>query len=183
MSGRPAVFLDRDGTLIEDRHYLRDPAQVRLLPGAAKAVRRLNDAAVAAVVVTNQSGIARGLLTEAQYADTAGRLDDLLLAEGAHLDGHYHCPHLPAPTGSCECRKPGPLLYQQAARELELDLSASWWVGDRERDLAAADRYGGQTILVLTGAGLEESRHPRAEPRATAPDLAAAVARILGART
>ena len=182
MSRRAAVFLDRDGTLIEDRHYLRDPAQVRLLPGAAEAVRRLNGAAVPAVVVTNQSGIARGLLTEAEYAATVRRLDELLLAAAAHVDGHYHCPHLPELTGPCDCRKPGPLLYQRAARELELDLSASWWVGDRERDIAAADRFGGQAILVLTGAGQEEARQLRDEPRATAPDLAVAVARILDAR-
>jgi D-glycero-D-manno-heptose 1,7-bisphosphate phosphatase len=179
VSGRAAVFLDRDGTLIEDRHYLRDPAQVRLLAGAAEAVARLNRAAVPTVVVTNQSGIARGLLTEVEYAATVRRLDALLRAEGAHADGHYHCPHLPELTGPCECRKPGPLLYQQAARELNLDLAASWWVGDRERDLAAADRFGGRAILVLTGAGLEESRAPRPAPRATAPDLAAAVTRIL----
>jgi D-glycero-D-manno-heptose 1,7-bisphosphate phosphatase len=182
VSGRAAVFLDRDGTLIEDRHYPRDPDQVRLLPGAADAVRRLNAAAIPAVVVTNQSGIARGLLTEADYAATTRRLDELLAAAGARLDGHYHCPHLPDVTGPCDCRKPGPLLYERAARELDLDLAASWWVGDRERDLGAADRFGGRAILVLTGAGLDESREPRAVPRGTAADLPAAVARILAVR-
>lgn len=182
MSGRAAVFLDRDGTLIEDRHYLRDPAQVRLLPGAANAVRRLNAAALPAVIVTNQSGIARGLLTEADYLATVQRLDELLLAADAHVDGHYHCPHLPELTGPCDCRKPGPLLYERAARELDLDLTASWWVGDRERDLAAADRYGGRALLVLTGAvpGSPGEASPR--PRPTVSDLAAAVARILDAR-
>ncbi len=182
MSGRPAVFLDRDGTLIEDLHYLRDPDQVHLLPGAADAVRRLNAAAVPAVVVTNQSGIARGLLTEADYAATVRRLDELLAAAGARLDGHYHCPHLPEVTGPCACRKPAPLLYERAARDLDLDLSASWWVGDRERDLGAADRFGGRAILVLTGAGLDESRKARDVPRPAAADLPAAVARILAAR-
>jgi D-glycero-D-manno-heptose 1,7-bisphosphate phosphatase len=179
VSRRPAVFLDRDGTLIEDRHYLRDPDLVQLLPGAADAVRRLNAAAIPAVVVTNQSGIARGLLTEADYAATARRLDELLAGEDARLDGHYHCPHLPGVTGPCDCRKPGPLLYERAARDLDLDLAASWWVGDRERDLEAADRFGGRAILVLTGAGLEESRQPRDVPRAIAADLLAAVGRIL----
>jgi D-glycero-D-manno-heptose 1,7-bisphosphate phosphatase len=182
VSGRPAVFLDRDGTLIEDLHYLRDPDQVHLLPGAADAIRRLNAAAMPAVVVTNQSGIARGLVTEADYAATVRRLDELLAAAGARLDGHYHCPHLPEVTGPCDCRKPGPLLYQRAARDLDLDLSASWWVGDRERDLGAADRFGGRAILVLTGAGLDESRQPRDVPRTVATDLPAAVARILAAR-
>ena len=183
MSRRPAVFLDRDGTLIEDRHYLRDPDQVYLLPGTADAVRQLNGAAIPAVVVTNQSGIARGLLTEADYAATARRLDELLAAAGARLDGHYHCPHLPDVSGPCDCRKPGPLLYERAARDLDLDLAASWWVGDRERDLAAADRFGGRAILVLTGAGLDESRQPRDVPRPVAADLLMAVARILDARS
>jgi D-glycero-D-manno-heptose 1,7-bisphosphate phosphatase len=183
VSGRPAVFLDRDGTLIEDRDYLRDPAQVHLLPGASEAVRRLNTAAIPAVVVTNQSGIARGLLTEADYATTVRRLDGLLAAAGARLDGHYHCPHLPDLTGPCDCRKPGPLLYERAARDLDLDLAASWWVGDRERDLAAADRFGGRAILVLTGFGLDESRLPRDVPRSAAADLAAAVDCILDARS
>jgi D-glycero-D-manno-heptose 1,7-bisphosphate phosphatase len=182
VSGRPAVFLDRDGTLIEDLHYLRDPDQVRLLPGVAEAVRRLNVAAILAVVVTNQSGIARGLLTEGDYAATVRRLDDLLAAAGARLDGHYHCPHLPDVTGPCDCRKPGPLLYERAARDLDLDLAASWWVGDRERDLSAADRFGGRAILVLTGGGLDDSRQPRTVLRPVAPDLPAAVARILDAR-
>lgn len=181
MSPRPAVFLDRDGTLIEDRHYLRDPDQVHLLPGAADAVRRLNAAAIPAVVVTNQSGIARGLLTEADYAATARRLDELLAARGARLDGHYHCPHLPDVTGPCDCRKPGPLLYERAARDLDLDLAASWWVGDRERDLGAADRLGGRAILLLTGAGLDESRQPGEAPRPVAVDLLTAVAHILDA--
>ncbi len=179
MSPRPAVFLDRDGTLIEDRHYLRDPDQVHLLPGAADAVRRLNVAAIPAVVVTNQSGIARGLLTETDYAATARRLDELLAATGARLDGHYHCPHLPDLTGPCDCRKPGPLLYERAARDLDLDLAASWWVGDRERDLGAADRFGGRAILLLTGAGLDESRQPRESPRPVAADLLGAVDCIL----
>jgi D-glycero-D-manno-heptose 1,7-bisphosphate phosphatase len=182
VSGRPAVFLDRDGTLIEDLHYLRDPDQVRLLPGVAEAVRRLNVAAIPAVVVTNQSGIARGLLTEGDYAATVRRLDDLLAAAGARLDGHYHCPHLPDVTGPCDCRKPGPLLYERAARDLDLDLAASWWVGDRERDLSAADRFGGRAILVLMGGDLDDSRQPRTVLRPVAPDLPAAVARILDAR-
>lgn len=182
MSGRPAVFLDRDGTIIEDRNYLRDPAEVRLLPGAAAAVRLLNEAGLAAVVVSNQSGIARGLLTEDDYDATARRLDDLLAAEGARLDGRYHCPHLPEITGPCECRKPATLLYERAGRDLGLDLGRGWWVGDRLRDLEASARFGGRGTLVLTGAGLAESRRPEARPWPTAPDLGAAVRRILASQ-
>ena len=163
MTPRPAVFLDRDGTLIEDRNYLRDPGAVRLLPGAAAAVRRLNRAQVPVVVVTNQSGIARGLLTEDEYLATARRLEQLLADGEAHLDATYHCPHLPEISGPCECRKPGPLLYERAARDLDLDLTRSWWVGDRSRDVEAARRFGGR------GTVLGEA----------VPDLAAAVDLIL----
>jgi histidinol-phosphate phosphatase family domain/HAD-superfamily hydrolase, subfamily IIIA len=181
MSGRPAVFLDRDGTLIEDRHYLRDPADLQLLPGAAEAIRRLNRAGLAAVVVTNQSGIARGLLTEADYQGSVRRLDALLGDEGARLDAHYHCPHLPEISGQCDCRKPGLLLYQRAATDLGLDLARSWWIGDRLRDVEPAGRLGGRGALVLTGAGQEASRLPGADRWITAGDLGAAVQSILAA--
>ena len=183
MSGRLAVFLDRDGTLIEDRRYLRNPDDVRLLPGAAESVRRLNAAGRAAVLVTNQSGIARGLLSEADYAATASRLDELLAREGARLDARYHCPHHPDLSGPCACRKPGTLLYQRAAADLGLDLSRSWWVGDRVRDIAAAGTFGGRGLLLLTGGGLGESRRPEARLWPTARDLATATRVILAARS
>jgi D-glycero-D-manno-heptose 1,7-bisphosphate phosphatase len=145
---KPAVFLDRDGTIIEDAGYIADPAAVRLLPGAAPAIARLNRAGMPSVVVTNQSGIARGLLDEAAYASTARRLDELLAAAGARLDAHYHCPHHPDLTGACECRKPGLLLYRRAAAEHGLDLAGSWWVGDRLRDVLPAERFGGKGLLI-----------------------------------
>jgi formyltetrahydrofolate-dependent phosphoribosylglycinamide formyltransferase len=148
VSGRRAVFLDRDGTIIEDTGYLADPAAVRLLPGAAAAITRLNAAGLAAVVVTNQSGIARGLLDEARYSAVARRLDELLAADGARLEGHYHCPHHPDFTGPCDCRKPGPLLYRRAGEEHDLDLAGSWWVGDRLRDVVPAEHFGGRGLLV-----------------------------------
>jgi D-glycero-D-manno-heptose 1,7-bisphosphate phosphatase len=179
VSPRAAVFLDRDGTLIEDRHYLRNPADVRLLPGAAEAVRRLNAAGLAAVVVTNQSGIARGRLTEAEYAATAARLTELLAAQGARLDGQWHCPHLPELTGPCDCRKPGPLLYRQAAAALGLDLAGSWWVGDRLRDVEAAAHFGGRGILVRSGQGASEATLPAAVAWPAAADLLGAVRLIL----
>ena len=148
MSARGAVFLDRDGTIIEDTGYIADPEAVRLLPGAGPAIARLNRAGRPAIVVTNQSGIARGLLDEAAYAAVARRLEALLAADGARLDAHYHCPHHPDFTGPCECRKPGPLLYQRAAADHELDLAASWWVGDRMRDVLPAERFGGHGLLL-----------------------------------
>ena len=145
---RRAVFFDRDGTLIEDEHYLARPELVRLRPQAAAAVRRVNAAGLAAVVVTNQSGIARGLLTEDDYRAVAARLGELLAEGVARLDATYHCPHLPEISGPCECRKPGVALYEQAAREHGLDLAASAYVGDRMRDLLPARRFGGLGILV-----------------------------------
>jgi histidinol-phosphate phosphatase family protein len=148
VSDRRAVFLDRDGTLIEDTGYLADPEAVRLLPGVADAIFRLNQAGLAALVVTNQSGIARGLLDEAAYAATARRLAELLAAAGARLDGDYHCPHHPDFTGPCECRKPGLLLYRRAAADHGLYLARSWWVGDRLRDVLPAEHFRGRGLLI-----------------------------------
>lgn len=145
---RPAAFLDRDGTLIRDEHYLADPDRIVLIPGAAAAVRRLNEAAIPVVVVTNQSGIARGLVTEAQYEATRARLDALLAAEGARIDASYHCPHHPDFGSPCECRKPGRLLYERAAAEHGLRLAASLYAGDRWRDVAPALTLGGTGVLV-----------------------------------
>lgn len=151
MTPRRAVFLDRDGTLVDDPGFLRDPDDVRLLPGAADAVRLLNAAGVPAVVVTNQSGIGRGLISEPEYRLVSERFEWLLKAEGAHLDALYHCPHAPERDGPCDCRKPGPLLYRRAAEDLGLDLGQSWWVGDRPSDVEPARVFGGQGILVRTG--------------------------------
>jgi D-glycero-D-manno-heptose 1,7-bisphosphate phosphatase len=146
--GNAAVFLDRDGTIIEDLGYPDDPDEMWLLPGAALAIGRLNQSDLFVIVVTNQSGIARGLLTTQEYVATQQRLDELLGMEGAGIDAHYFCPHLPELTGPCECRKPGTLLYRQAAERFGLDLSRSWWVGDRLRDVLPAKTFGGRGILV-----------------------------------
>lgn len=147
-AARPAAFLDRDGTLVEDVHYLARPEQLVLRPGAAAAVRALNAAGVAAVVVTNQSGIARGLLDDAAYLKVERALDAMLRAAGAHLDASYHCPHHPDFGGPCECRKPGLLLYQRAVADHGLDAARSLFVGDRWRDVAPALRLGGLGVLV-----------------------------------
>lgn len=177
--GRRAVFLDRDGTIIEDMDYLHSPAQVRLIPGAAPAIRRLNESGVLAIVVTNQSGIARGILSVADYQSGERRVDELLAGQGARLDAHYFCPHFPELTGPCECRKPGLLLYRQAAAHFDIDLGASWWVGDRLRDLLPADTLGGRGILVLSGAGENEATSEKAGRFAQVADLTEAVAMIL----
>jgi D-glycero-D-manno-heptose 1,7-bisphosphate phosphatase len=145
---RPAAFLDRDGTLIRDEHYLADPGLVVPIAGASAAVARLNDAGVPVIVVTNQSGIARGLVTEAQYEAVRARVDAVLAAEGARVDAHYHCPHHPDFGSACECRKPGPLLYQRAAAEHGLSLAGSLYAGDRWRDVAPALAFGGTGVLI-----------------------------------
>lgn len=149
MSGlRRAAFLDRDGTLIRDHHYPRDPDLVEILPGVPEALKRLVQAGYLLVVITNQSGIARGLLTEADYHLVRGRLDALLAAEGVALDASYHCPHETTISGPCECRKPGTGLHRQAAREMGIDLAASISVGDRWRDVAPALELGFRGWLV-----------------------------------
>jgi formyltetrahydrofolate-dependent phosphoribosylglycinamide formyltransferase len=148
MSPRGALFLDRDGTLVVDMHYPGDPDRVALMPGAAAAVRAANAAGVPVVVVTNQSGIARGYITAAQYGAVAQRLEALLAAEGARLDATFHCPHWPEVSGPCDCRKPGTGMYRAAAAALGLDLARSACVGDRWRDVAPALELGGLGVLV-----------------------------------
>ncbi len=145
---RPVLFLDRDGTIIADAHYLADANRVRLLEGAALAIRSANEAGVPVVIITNQSGIARGLITEEQYAAVRDRTVELLRAEGANILATYHCPHPASRPAICDCRKPGLGLYLRAAREHDLDLSLSGYVGDRWRDVQPAIDTGGTGVLV-----------------------------------
>lgn len=151
--GRAAVFIDRDGTVVRDAHYIAGADQVDLIPGAAAAIRRLRSAGLPVVLVTNQSGIARGLYTEAQYHAVAARVVELLGAEGAEVDATYYCPHHPDHTGPCDCRKPAAGLYRQAAREHGLDPGRSYYVGDKLTDVLPAAALGGQGVLVRTGYG------------------------------
>lgn len=151
-----AVFLDRDGTLIRDPGYLGDPAGVQALPGVGDALRALQQAGFHLVVVTNQSGIARGRYTETDYQRVRARLDELLAAEGVSLAASYHCPFHPdgvVPAYACEHedRKPEPGMWLKAARDLQLDLAASWSIGDGDRDVVAGKRAGTRAILVAAG--------------------------------
>ena len=176
---RPAVFLDRDGTAVEDPGFMSDPAQVKLLPGAAQAVRRLNQAGLAVVLVTNQSGIARGLVTIAQYEAVEARLIQLLAGAGARLDGAYYCPHHPDFTGPCDCRKPGTKLFRDAAAAQNLDLGRSFFVGDRMSDIEPARALAGRGILVLTGQGATHAQSAIDAGFTVAGDLQTAVDLIL----
>lgn len=175
---RAAVFLDRDGTVVNDPGFLRLPADVVLLPGAARGIAQLNRTGMAVIVITNQSGIARGLILPEEYRAVEQRIGELLAAEGASLDATFHCPHYPAITGPCDCRKPGTLLYRQAAEEFHLDLARSWAVGDRLSDLEAVRRLGGRGILVRTGAGEAYAGDAVRAGYGVARDLAHAVEQI-----
>ena len=161
-SPAPALFIDRDGTLIADAHYLADASRVQLLPGAAAAVANANAAQVQVVFVTNQSGIARGLITTSQYEAVRDRTNALLRAGGAAVLATYHCPHWGHPKELCECRKPGLGMYREAAAAYQLDLMRSAYIGDRWRDVQPALATGGIGILVpgieTPAADVEEAR-------------------------
>ncbi|HVH10095.1 MAG TPA: HAD family hydrolase [Gemmatimonadales bacterium] len=182
---RRAVFLDRDGTIVEDPGFLHDPAAVRLLPGAAAAIRRLNDAGWLVITVSNQSGIARGLYDAAAYESVQRRLATLLATAGARLDAAYYCPHHPAISGPCECRKPGLRLFRDAATALAVRLAESYWVGDRLSDVEPARALGPggppRGFLVSTGRGAEHAAQARVLGFPVVPDLAAATAEIVHA--
>lgn len=155
---RWGVFLDRDGVINEEVGYLSSPASIRLLPGAAQAVRWLNCLNIPTIVITNQAGVARGLFSEARVHEIHQALSDLLAAEGAHIDRYYYCPHHPtegieAYRLNCECRKPKLGLVRKAEKELQLDLSCSYFVGDNVLDIETGNRAGIRSILVLTGYG------------------------------
>lgn len=160
MSREPAcvVFLDRDGTINREVHYLSHPDQLELLPGSATGLRSLRNAGCRLVVVTNQSAIARGLIDRKRLDEIHGRLAEMLFAEGVEIAGWYACPH--HPDAGCSCRKPGKGLFEQAARELEIRPERSWMVGDQLTDLQAGRAFGSRTILVATGYGSAQSRLP-----------------------
>jgi D-glycero-D-manno-heptose 1,7-bisphosphate phosphatase len=174
-----AVFLDRDGTIVEDPGFLHEPDKVKLLPGAAAAIRRLNDAAYRVIIVTNQSGIARGRFTVADYEAVQQRLGALLTAQGARLDGAYFCPHHPQFTGPCDCRKPGLKLFRDAQAAFDIDFAQSWWVGDRLSDVQPARLLGGHGVLVTTGDGNLHQGQARALGVTVVADIAEAVQKIL----
>ena len=179
-AGRPgAAFLDRDGTIIVDQDFLASPDEIVLLDGAARAIRMLNASGIPVVVVTNQSGIARGRITPEEYEAVRRRLDEMLAADGARLDATYHCPHHPDFTGPCNCRKPGTGMYELAMRDLGLPARGALFIGDRMRDLIPARSFGGRGILIESPATSDEDRELAAREFETAPSLLAAVERVL----
>ncbi|MDH3270074.1 MAG: HAD family hydrolase [Gemmatimonadota bacterium] len=175
---RPAVFLDRDGTIIAEKAYLADPDGVALIPGAAEAMKALRDAGYAIVVVTNQSGIARGLYSLDDYHAVAARLEEVLAGRGMIPDETHFCPHHPDQSGPCDCRKPETGMYTRAGANLRLDYASSYFVGDKITDVLPARSLGGQGILVRTGYGTEHEADV-GEDVWVVDDLPAAAARIL----
>lgn len=181
---RRAVFIDRDGTLNEESGYLHRAEDCRFIPGAIEAVALLNAAGFLVVVVTNQSGIARGYYTEADLETLHVYMAAELAAGGARIDGWYFCPHHPefSAAADCACRKPLPGMLQHAAAELDIDLASSWMVGDKVADIEAGRAAGCTPILVLTGYGAAEAGAVDSMV-AVCADLNAAARRIIAATT
>jgi histidinol-phosphate phosphatase family protein len=179
-----AVFLDRDGTIMEDAHYIRSPDQVRLLPGAAAAIKRVNDAKIPVVVVTNQSGIARGIFTVEDYEKVHARFERLLNDQGARIDASYYCPHAPDDPPVCNCRKPQTLMFEQAIAELKLDAANAAYIGDRWRDIAASKKLGGRGIMIASAeTTADDRRRAQADGFETAADLADAIGKLFDGLT
>ncbi len=149
MFGRPAVFVDRDDTLARDVPYCSDPDDLELFDGVPVAVRRLNDAGYLVIMVTNQSGVARGYFDEATLNAIHDKVRGGLAAAGARLDAIYRCPHLP--DAGCDCRKPGIGMVMQALDDFPIDLSSSYVIGDSDMDMEMADRVGAKGIQVGSG--------------------------------
>lgn len=167
--GEPAVFVDRDDTINPDVPYCSDPADFELMEGAAEGIRRLNEAGLPVIVVTNQSGIARGYFDEETLEAIHGKMHRLLGEAGAHVEDVYHCPH--HPDDGCACRKPGTAMLEAAARDHGIDLSASAMVGDRVMDVVAAHRVGALGVIVPSEKGRRELDEMEVTPDHIARDL------------
>ncbi len=183
MKRRRFVLLDRDGTIIVERHHLSDPEQVELLPGAASGLRRLRQLGLGLVVITNQSAVGRGLIDAAQLDRIHQRMFELLKVEQVTLDGLYSCPHLPE--AGCRCRKPETALIEIASLELGFEARESFVIGDQASDIEMGKKAGAKTFLVLTGYG-EKTRDQRTmTPDFVAADLGTAsemIGQLLGAK-
>src|SRR5215510_12367703 len=157
-----AIFIDRDGTLNEDIGYVSTADELVLYPWAAEAVRLINESGFKAIVITNQSGIARGFCTESDLHVIHAQMIEELAVEGARVDAIYYCPH--HPDDACECRKPRTGLLEAASRDHDIDLAHSFVVGDKASDINLATNAGASSALVLTGYGRETLKHPDRGP-------------------
>lgn len=183
----PAIFIDRDGTINEDFGYISKPSDLVIYPWVAEAVRLINEAEFKTIVVTNQSGVARGIYTEDDLRIIHTRMISELQKQSARIDGVYYCPHHPdygdeRYRRECECRKPSPGMLHAAAREHKIDLARSFVIGDKASDINLASNVGAKGALVLTGYGNETRARPDrwpCEPRLVADNLLDAVRLIL----
>lgn len=185
---RPAVFLDRDGTLLEEANYIAELERLVFFPYSADAVRLLNRAGLAVVVITNQAGIARGIVEESFVGEAHAAITGQLAEAGARVEAYYYCPHHPQGIveryrRACDCRKPQPGMLRRASEELGLDLAASFVVGDKLTDIEAGHAVGARGVLVRTGYGRKEEALPdrRVQPDAIVDNLMGAVSWILRA--
>jgi D-glycero-D-manno-heptose 1,7-bisphosphate phosphatase len=176
-AGHRAVFLDRDGTIMEDTNYVGDVARVVLIASAATALKRLQDADYRLFIITNQSGVGRGYFTREAVEAIHAHLDEYFGSAGVRFDRYYVCPH--HPEDNCDCRKPKPRFLIEAAREYGLDLSRCFMVGDRASDIQAGATAGVKTVLVLTGGGRETLARQEAKPDFVAGDIGEAATWIL----
>jgi D-glycero-D-manno-heptose 1,7-bisphosphate phosphatase len=176
MIKRRFVVLDRDGTIIVERNYLSDPAEIELLPGAANGLSRMSGLGLGLVVVTNQSALGRGLIDLARLDQIHECLSELLGEKKIFLDGLYFCPHLPE--DACGCRKPGTALLDLAAKDLDFDPRHSFVIGDKECDIAMGKKVGATTFLVLSGYGKVTRAECLTHPDYIVDDLDAAAAII-----
>lgn len=156
---KPAIFLDRDGTINVEKHYLHTPEAWEFIPGAVEAIRAFNQAGYLVIVATNQSGIARGFFNAGQVEALHAHVDRLLAAHGARIDAYYYCPHHPdfSDGAPCHCRKPYPGMLLQAQSEHGIDMTRSWMIGDKKSDAEAGLAAGVRSILVSTGHGNKET--------------------------
>lgn len=182
MAGKTkAVFIDRDGTLIHERYYLRRVRDVRLYAGAAAALKTLRAAGYKLIVVTNQSGVGRGFLTEEKLLQIHARLERLLSAAGVPLDAIYYCPH--HPDVACSCRKPNLGMVEQARKKFNIDLKHSVVIGDKAQDVRLARAMGGYAVFVMTGQGRKQFQklsEKNARPDHVAANILSAARHIVG---
>ena len=179
-----AVFLDRDGTIIEDAGYINSPDQIKFIPGSIEAIKKLNQAGYKVVIISNQAGVARGLLTEDMLQTIDKVIHRQILNGGGHIDASYYCPHHPEHgvypyKQVCECRKPHPGLIKRAVREKNIELTGSFMVGDKSSDVETGRNVGIKTVFVRTGHGRNEEKNLKGKPDHIANNLPEAVRWIL----
>ena len=179
-----AVFLDRDGTIIEDSGYINSPEQIKFIPGSIEAIKKLNEAGYKVVIISNQAGIARELLSENMLQTIDKIIHREVLSGGGHIDASYYCPHHPEHgvypyKQDCECRKPHPGLIKKAVKDQDLELAGSFMGGDKSSDIETGKRAGVKTVFVRTGHGQNEEKKLKEKPDHIANNLPEAVRWIL----